>query len=612
MFQSIAQDFHHDLLPFKPFAPISDRTPWESLDVRLKESLILEGEKYLNYTYPPLPATLFLAFTRTGNRTLYEASYFQRRNALNALVLAECIENKGRFLDDIMNGIWVLCEESAWHLPAHNSYIRDTPNLPLPDVTRPIIELFACETGAALAMIYYLLKDVLEPISPFMISRIEHELSYRIIKPYLCEHFWWMGNDDEPMCNWTIWCTQNILLTAFLTPQTSENRIRIFQKATASIDYFLKDYGEDGCCDEGAQYYHHAGLCLFNALEILNAISQNAFEALYQREKIKNIAAYISNVHVSGPYYINFADCSPKAGLAGVREFLFGKRTDNPTLMNLAATHYQQQFLPLLTDEINLFYRVQSIFTHTEISSYQQAPSIENDKNDLYYSSVGLFIARDSHYVLAVKAGDNADSHNHNDTGSLTLYKNGRPFLIDVGVESYTQKTFSPQRYEIWTMQSDYHNLPTLNGMMQQDGACFKATDVHTSFSQESSSITMELATAYPISCEIESYKRQVYLEKNKEIRVTDRFTSHKPCEVVLNLMTYEKPILIQNLDSPSISSSLLQIGDLGVIYLDGAYTHLEIEMLPITDARLQTCWEHEIYRTCITLSDAEITLHIQ
>jgi len=70
---------------------------------------------------------------------------------------------------------------------------------------------------------------------------------------------------------------------------------------------------------------------------------------------------------------------------------------------------------------------------------------------DIYYPSIGLFIARSRNLSLAVKAGDNDDNHNHNDTGSLTLYKNGRPVLVDIGVESYTGKTFSPQRYEIWS-----------------------------------------------------------------------------------------------------------------------------------------------------------------
>ena len=48
---------------------------------------------------------------------------------------------------------------------------------------------------------------------------------------------------------------------------------------------------------------------------------------------------------------------------------------------------------------------------------------------DIYYPSTGLFIARDDRLLLAVKAGDNADSHNHNDTGSFTVYKDGNPLI---------------------------------------------------------------------------------------------------------------------------------------------------------------------------------------
>lgn len=41
-----------------------------------------------------------------------------------------------------------------------------------------------------------------------------------------------------------------------------------------SSDYFIKDYGEDECCDEGAQYYRHAGLCLFHIMDVLNQAEQ--------------------------------------------------------------------------------------------------------------------------------------------------------------------------------------------------------------------------------------------------------------------------------------------------------------------------------------------------
>ena len=200
-------------------------------------------------------------FGRNGNRVRLETIYFEKRYVLADLVLAECIEGNGRFLDDIVNGIFSICEESAWQLPAHNTYIRDTPQELLPDITRPILDLFACETGAILAVTYTLLKDSLDRIHPFICSNLLDCLKHRILLPYLKEHFWWMGQGEEPMCNWTVWCTQNILLTAFLIPEPFPSvRQQVFHKACQSIDYFLKDYGEDGCCEEGAQYYRHAGL----------------------------------------------------------------------------------------------------------------------------------------------------------------------------------------------------------------------------------------------------------------------------------------------------------------------------------------------------------------
>lgn len=42
-------------------------------------------------------------------------------------------------------------------------------------------------------------------------------------------------------------------------------RHAVIVQAAHSLDCFLKDYGPDGCCNEGAQYYTHAGLCLFGA-----------------------------------------------------------------------------------------------------------------------------------------------------------------------------------------------------------------------------------------------------------------------------------------------------------------------------------------------------------
>jgi hypothetical protein len=598
MFIEKAKDFTGILKNFIPFSSNGSIPNWNELDSSYSQELINLGEKYINYSFTSIPATAFIDFTRTGNRTDYEDIYFAKRRALNALTIAECIESKGRFIDNILNGIFSICEESAWQLPAHNSYIRDTPQLILPDSALPILDLFACETGAMLAMIRYLIGDKLNEISPIIVKRIESELTNRIINPYINCHFWWMGNGDEPMCNWTIWCTQNILITAFTLNLSPAIQNTIFLKANQSVDYFLKEYGDDGCCDEGAGYYRHAGLCLFNTMEILNAITDNHFALLYDNNKIKNIASYIINVHVHDKYYVNFADCSPIAGRAGIREFLFGKRTNNSDLMKFAALDHKADLDKLLSTEINLFYRTQAAFAENEINNYDTSGTILH--NDIFYSSVGIFKVHDDTTCLAVKVGDNDDSHNHNDTGSFTIYKNGEPMFIDVGVESYCKKTFSPQRYEIWTMQSTYHNLPDIDNTMQMNGRSFNAIDVVTRFESEMASISMNIAPAYPLEA-LKAYNRTVTLAKNKSILIEDIWSNNHT--VISNLMTYEKPVVCSN--------NLIQIGTLGSAFVEGA-SSIDIEEIPITDKRLQVAWKHSIYRIRIAPSGNNLNITIR
>ena len=602
MFSEIASAFSGKLLPYTPYPNISDRAAWEALDPEWKKETVLLGQSFLGFEWPYLSASDFLEFFRTGNRVHFEDKMFSKRHALNALILAECVENQGRFLPAIIDGIFSICDENAWNLPAHNSYERDCPQLPLPDLSDPVLDLFACETGAVLATASYLLSPVLDDFSPFLTKRIRYELERRIFIPYQKRHFWWMGDGISPMNNWTIWCTQNVLLSAFLTDTDDSLRHFIFHKACQSTDFFLAEYGQDGCCDEGAQYYRHAGLCLFLVLSICDSVTGGAFRQLFSDEKIRNIASYIYRVHVADQYYINFADCSPIAGRCSAREYLFAKLTDQENMMRFAAKDCLagQKNALLLPTENNLFYRLLSGFTAAEIKAFDC--SCTCPAPNLFYPSVGLFASRDERLFLAVKAGDNADSHNHNDVGSFTVYKDGLPVFIDIGVESYTKKTFSPQRYEIWTMQSAWHNLPSFDGVMQKDGEHYHAADV--SYSLEDSSISMDIAPAYPSGSPVASYRRRARLYKEEKIHITDTFSfrDDMPHQVVLSLITYEKPKIISELsERQEISIPSAADGkDPARLFLSGGRV-AAIEEIPITDARLAIAWKHPIYRILIT-----------
>ena len=138
-----------------------------------------EGEAFLGKPYEPLAATLFLEYARNGNRSRWEAVQFGRRTHLRTTVLAECMEGKGRFLDDIADGIWAICEESFWGVPAHMG--AQKRGVGLPDVQEPIIELFSAETGALLAWTDYLFGKQLDKVHPLIRERLESEIDRRLL-----------------------------------------------------------------------------------------------------------------------------------------------------------------------------------------------------------------------------------------------------------------------------------------------------------------------------------------------------------------------------------------------------------------------------------------------
>ncbi len=93
-----------------------------------KAPLIAAGEEALGKPLPPLPASLYRQFVRLGNRAVFEAAYFYRRQLLMDLLFAEAAEGEGRFLDGIVDALWAILEETTWVLPAHNSAACSTPS----------------------------------------------------------------------------------------------------------------------------------------------------------------------------------------------------------------------------------------------------------------------------------------------------------------------------------------------------------------------------------------------------------------------------------------------------------------------------------------------------
>ncbi len=598
----IPKDLYH------PYPTSRDTTAWEALPPALKAEKIRDGERHLNQEWPNLPATLFMQYRREGNRRRYEQVHFARRNALTSLVLAECIEGSGRFLDDITNGIWASCEESSWGIPAHNTQRRFS-DAALPDTSEPYVDLFASETAALLAWTLYLLEPALDSVSILIGERIIREVKERVLGPFLArDDFWWMGlNPAEPdraVNNWNPWCNGNCLSCALLLESDEDRRLAVVSKVMRSLERFFDAYHADGGCDEGPSYWARAGGSLFDCLELLYGASGGTIN-IYDEPLVQNIGRYLYQVHISGDYFVNFADGGARVAPPANLVYRYGKRIADEKLaaLGISSLHDQNGVSSRSHAPEPLLRALPMLFEYAEMTSKTAAAPLVRDS---WLDGIQVMTAREtegsSHgFYLAAKGGNNAESHNHNDIGQFIVYRSGKPVLIDVGVETYSAKTFSADRYDIWTMQSAYHNLPTIGDIQQAAGLGYSARDVHYRTDNTGAQLTQDIAGAYPAEAGLSSWVRSARLIRSVSgrsgtVQIRDTFNLTIPAPVTLSLMTPCTPDLSQQ----GIFRLTSESGAATDILYDGDILSGTAERIAIEDERLAGSWGHHLYRVLL------------
>lgn len=532
-------DFNQKLIPYgqwHPFPSIDDREGWMKANQEMLKAYLDTAQNYLHYQWPSIPATSTLLIARTGDRQQYESISFKKRRVLGTLLLAEIYENKGRFLDDIVNGVWSICEESFWGASAHIP--KSDQFKGLPDVSDPFVELFGAETADYLGWVDYFLGPRLDSISPQIRKRIYYEVNKRIFEPAMTKDHGWMhaSDDGTPPNNWNPWICSNWITAALLLEPDNQKRSAMVYKALNVLDQFLNPYPADGGCDEGPSYWGAAAASLYDNLSILNTASNNAFTYAYQDEKIKNMARFIFRAQISPRYFLDFADADPQPDIDGTMIYRFGKAINDSDMMKFGAYY----LLPP-DGEIELFHYFRNLFALFVHDEIEAAPKGLPLPHQVWLPDLQVMLVRDHNgstdgFFLAAKGGTNGESHNHNDVGNFIVYFNGLPLLMDVGRGTYTSRTFSSHRYDIWFNQSDYHNVPQIAGIAQHDGRQFAAKDV--SFDSKKSTLHLSIANAYPTNAHVSSWERAVGLDHGRDVHLDDDFTLTQPGVVAEHFMT--------------------------------------------------------------------------
>lgn len=568
----------------------------------IKEQIVKEGEFANSYEWPSLKAMVFLDYKFNGNRTNYEGAANARRRALGNLMKAELLEDKGRFIPQIINGLWLILEESTWVSPAHLP--SQKLGIGLPHAEDPYIDLGAGRQAVEVALAYFFFHEAFDKVSKQINVRIRHELERRIIQPYLeRDDYWWMTFHQTFVNNWNIWINTNVLKTFLLIEEDSNRLEQGLQKIMLSADKFVDFYPEDGACEEGPSYWMHAGGELGMMLNWLRDVSSDRI-SFADVPKMKNIGMYILNTHITGNRYINFADANAIENVSPLKVWNFYELFGDPKFGQFAAylaaakNHRPARYaLPELLE-----YAVVRDSLNTKSSHF-----VPNHK--FYYESLGqvIFNNKTKKYgdvFFSVIGSHNDVSHNHNDVGSYMLYYNGAPVLIDVGVGTYNAQTFSSRRYELWNMQSQWHNLPVINGVQQKEGKKFKARNVKTYVEGRTLIYSLNIAEAYPEEAAVNSWMRTFRLDTViNHLRITEKYDLKErkgPQQLVF--VTKNRPIVQKgNL------RIALDNGSSAILNFATHVSQVRVEEKIIEDNRIAGVWGDKLYRTIVEVEAKQL-----
>lgn len=557
---------------------------WNELLGTYRDEYISRGERLLGYSWQLIKATDYLEYGRSGNQMAMERPFRQNIESLTHLVMAELAEGNGRFLNQITDGVFYLCEMTSWAFSAHLWMQKD--NCFLPDHDESIIEMGTGKVASLLAWTYHFLKYELGGGNPLIANRIRREVEGRVLRPYMTDDsYWWMGfkNPSGKVNNWNPWCNSYVLQCFLLLESDSSKLTRAVSRIMESLDCFINYAYSDGACEEGTFYWEYSAGRLYECLQLLHDCTCGAI-SVFDSQVIRNLGEYIVRSYAGNGWTVNFSDATARDRINADLLFRYGNAVQSREMKGLANQLKNNIGIPdgdILDILQSLLYRKEFMADDTP---YESAACT------WYVGAEICHMRGGTGFMLAAKGGHNGESHNHNDVGSFILYLNSTPVFIDPGVGTYERKTFGRERYSVWTMQSAFHNLPEINGKGQCHGAAYKAADVV--FDAGCLCFSLDLAKAYPREAGVKKWVRNYRMESDSVV-ITDAYS----------LSGFREPVRIR-----FMTWGIIDVSEPGTVVIsaggenvrmtyDNTAFSISIDAIEIDDRRLYDVWGGRIYR---------------
>ena len=431
------------------------------------EPIVQQIKKYYDYAYmKEIPELTYYSRARyhiDGDRNEFQIPYFKRRQFLaSAALLGMIYPEEQHYLDEVHEVIWAICDEYSWVLPAHTDGMLDH------DLTQ--VDLFNAETGFTLAELCYVLEDRLDKL---VLDRARAEVRRRVFDNYLTDEFNWETKTN----NWPAVCAGNIGgAMMYLDPDLFRQQL---PRLLDSMKNFMSGFPEDGTCMEGFHYWHYGFGNFVWFADLLLQFTHGEID-LFKWDKVETVSGYAQRCVLRGGTTVSYSDGERKG------------KSDR------AMMHYLSRLFPdqvqLLPDEYTEFFKgnvtwMQSLRNLLYVDYTAKPVAFQLKDYDL--PGAGQVVINREKYSLAVKAGHNAEAHNHNDVGNFILATDKGQIFCDLGAGLYTKQYFR-DRYSVFCNASRGHNVPLVNGGEQMPGGEYGG-----SICREDNRILVEFPGAY-------------------------------------------------------------------------------------------------------------------
>jgi hypothetical protein len=480
------------------------------------------------------------------------------------------------------------------------------------------IDHAALDLGSMLAWTWYFLKEEMDRVDPAISHRLRGELQKRILDPYKR-----MSDYPWPLNNWTPWCHFNVLTCFLLLEEDPEMLAKTIHRTMVYVDKFIDSYEKDGACSEGTSYWTIAAGKLYDYLQLLHSATGGNL-SIFTEPIIKNMGEYICRSYIGDGWMVNFGDGSSRGAGDKVVIFGYGKAVNSLEMKQFSAYLHQndrnksyssdgrftqKDLLDMSMNFLDLHvgYNSASMDIFRNLQYLIHLQEIENTIPKLpqalftWYPQTELCYMRNTKgFFFGAFGGHNDQSHNHNDVGSFILFFENNPVFIDAGVGTYTRETFG-NRYSLWTMQSDYHNLPLINGVSQGPGRQFKSKNV--SFNEKLFCFKLDIAEAFKPEADVKSWIRSYTLQPEGGLIIEDEFQLKTIKETNrVNFLTRSRP----------------DISNKGIVLLETNGEKIQLkydsnqfdpvnEAVELTDYRLTKVWGNMVYRLTLLARKKQI-----